>query len=100
MRNHRLSKDLIANAGVHFVAMELCLRGLVAVPTARNTRGIDILVYNPKSGATGALQVKASQDHRSFWPTPAPERCLNGNENAWAFVRTNKKPNNLKPFWR
>ncbi len=42
--NKKLRNDLIGVAGVHFVVSELTLRGLIALPTIRNTAGIDIHV--------------------------------------------------------
>jgi hypothetical protein len=41
-------KALIGAAGVHFVCGELSRRGFIALPTIRNTRGIDILAITPK----------------------------------------------------
>lgn len=41
--NKKVTKTLLGIAGVHFVVSELSLRGLVALPTIRNTAGIDIL---------------------------------------------------------
>jgi hypothetical protein len=35
---------LIGAAGVHFVVSELSLRGLIALPTIRNTAGVDVVV--------------------------------------------------------
>ena len=45
--NNKPTKTLVGAAGVHFVVSELSLRGLVALPTIRNTAGIDILVSEP-----------------------------------------------------
>jgi hypothetical protein len=39
---------LIGAAGVHFVVSELSLRGLIALPTIRNTAGVDVLVTDKK----------------------------------------------------
>ena len=37
---------LIGAAGVHFVVSELSLRGLIALPTIRNTANVDVIVTN------------------------------------------------------
>lgn len=37
----KIPNDLIGVAGVHFVAYRLSLRGLIVLPTIRNTAGID-----------------------------------------------------------
>ncbi len=36
------------------------MRGMVALPTTRNTKGVDIVVLNPNSGMTSTVQVKTS----------------------------------------
>ncbi len=41
----KLPNYLIGVAGVHFVVSELALRCLIALPTIRNTAGIDIIVF-------------------------------------------------------
>jgi len=38
--------SLIGAAGVHFVVSELSLRGLIALPTIRNTAGVDVVIAN------------------------------------------------------
>lgn len=83
----RLSNDLIGVAGVHFVVFRFSLRGLIVLPTIRNTAGIDLLVNDPRTGGQGALQVKASMKWVSFWPMSRPEKCLRGAQNAYVFLR-------------
>ena len=74
--NPTIDKALIGAAGVHFVASELSLRGLIALPTIRNTAGIDIVVVNKDGTWQANLQVKTSRSKVSFWP-------IGGNYNAW-----------------
>jgi hypothetical protein len=57
MRN---SKSLIGIAGAHFVAAELCQRGIIATVTSRNTEGIDILASNQQGSKSVSIQVKTS----------------------------------------
>jgi hypothetical protein len=83
----RLSNELIGVAGVHFVAFKLSLRGLIVLPTIRNTAGIDLLVNDPRTGGQGALQVKASMKWVDFWPTSKPEKCLRGAQDGYVFLR-------------
>lgn len=40
----KIQPATIGNAGVYYVCFELSLRGLIAMPTVRNTAGIDVLV--------------------------------------------------------
>jgi hypothetical protein len=72
---------------MHFVASELSLRGLIALPTIRNTAGIDIVVVN-KSGTWQAnLQVKTSRSKVSFWPVGTHYEKWRGQNNFYVFVR-------------
>jgi len=81
------TKTLIGVAGVHFVVSELSLRGLIALPTIRNTAGIDILVSEPDGSGQANLQVKTRSSEESYWPTSRPERCLKGTRSFYVFVR-------------
>ena len=85
--NKKPTKTLIGAAGVHFVVSELSLRGLVALPTIRNTAGIDILVSEPDGSGQASLQVKTASMKRDYWPTSGPERCLKGSRSFYVFVR-------------
>jgi len=83
----KLPIALVGVAGVHFVVSQLTLRGLIALPTTRNTAGIDVLVSEPDGRSQAVLQVKASQRKVDFWPTPPPEKCLKGPRSFFVFVR-------------
>jgi len=83
----KIPNDLIGVAGVHFIVSKLTLRGLIALPTIRNTAGIDILVSGPDGSAQANLQVKTSLKKVNFWPTSAPERCLNSPNSYCVFLR-------------
>ena len=86
----RIHKDLIGTAGVHHVASELSLRGLVALPTIRNTAAADILVWSPATGKHAVLQVKTSQKMVKFWPVSGPNICLRGMRAYYIFLRLNE----------
>ena len=68
-----ITKDtaLIGAAGVHFVASELSLRGLIALPTIRNTAGMNIVVMRPGGDWHASIQVKTSRSKVGFWPIGA-----------------------------
>jgi hypothetical protein len=83
----RIANDLIGVAGVHWVAFKLSLRGLIVLPTIRNTAGIDLLVNDPRTGAQAALQVKTSMKRVAFWPTSTYEKCLKGPGSYHVFLR-------------
>jgi hypothetical protein len=96
--NRKLPNDLIGVAGVHFVASELTLRGLIALPTIRNTAGIDILVSEPDGSGQASLQVKTSLKKVDFWPTSRPERCLRGQCSFYVFLRFLLERNRFEAF--
>lgn len=82
-----IKNDLIGIAGVHFVAYRLSLRGLVAMPTIRNTGGIDLLVFDPLSTKESAIQVKTSQKKVSFWPTSTYSKAFKSPKGVYVFLR-------------
>jgi hypothetical protein len=91
-------KSLIGAAGVHFVASQLSLRGLIALPTIRNTAGVDIVVVNKAGTWQANLQVKTSRSRVGFWPigTRYAEWC--GDNNFYVFVRYDPKTASLEAF--
>jgi len=92
------NKSLIGVAGVHFVVSELSLRGLIALPTIRNTAGVDVVVTN-KSGTWHAnLQVKCSRSTVSFWPIGGKYNDWVGPNNYYVFVRYNPHTSTLEAF--
>lgn len=93
-----LSRDLIGIAGVHFVVSELSLRGLIALPTIRNTSATDILVSEPDGNKVASIQVKTSLKKVTFWPTSHPQKCLSGSNNWYVFLRFLKKENRFEAF--
>ena len=90
--------SLIGAAGVHFVVSELSLRGLIALPTIRNTAGVDVVVTN-KSGTWQAnLQVKSSRSRVSFWPVGKKYNDWVGGNNYYVFVRYDPNTSTLEAF--
>ena len=53
---------LIGAAGVHFIVSVLSLRGLIALPTIRNTAGVDVVLTDKKGTWQANLQVKTSKE--------------------------------------
>lgn len=94
----KLPNYLIGIAGVHFVASELTLRGLIALPTIRNTAGIDILVGEPDGSGQASLQVKTSSKKVNFWPTSRPEKCLKGQHSFYVFLRFLQEESRFEMF--
>ena len=102
--NGKVSNTLIGIAGVHYVVSELSRRGLIAMPTIRNTAGIDILVAEPDGSVQAVLQVKTAgkkkiqQERRQWWPMPKPDKCLKGPNAFYVFVRYDKDKEKFEAF--
>jgi hypothetical protein len=90
--------SLVGAAGVHAVVTQLSLRGLIALPTIRNTAGVDVIVSN-KSGTWHAnLQVKTSRSRVSFWPIGAKYAEWISTNNYYIFLRFNQKIGQFEIF--
>lgn len=83
----QVSRSLTGIAGVHFVVSELSRRGLIALPTTRNTAGIDVVVTNYQGSWHANIQVKTSKNKASFWLVGKNYRRHQGKRNYFAFVR-------------
>ena len=82
-----ISNALIGIVGVHWVVSKLSMRGMVAMPTMRNTGGIDILVSSKDGKKMASLQVKASAKKVKFWPTPKHDKVIDGKGCYYVFLR-------------
>ena len=94
----RVDSALIGAAGVHFVASELSLRGLIALPTTRNTAGVDVVVASPDGSWHANLQVKTSKDKVPFWPVSARYQDWQGERHYYIFVRYLKSESRFEAF--
>ncbi len=90
--------SLIGAAGVHYVVSELSLRGLIALPTIRNTAGVDVVVTNKVGTWQANLQVKSSRSRVGFWPIGKKYDVWIGPNNYYAFVRYDPKLKSLEAF--
>jgi hypothetical protein len=90
--------SLIGAAGVHFVVSELSLRGLIALPTIRNTAGLDVVVTNKAGTWQANLQVKSSRSRVGFWPVGKRFGDWVGVNNYYVFVRYDSTPKALEAF--
>jgi len=103
MSSQRLN-TLMGIAGVHYVVSELSRRGFIAMPTIRNTAGIDVLVAEPDGSGQAVLQVKTAgavrigEEGRQWWPTTKPEKCLLGPNAFYVFVRWRKDLDKFEAF--
>lgn len=61
-------KALTGAAGVFHVASVFSLRGMIALPTIRNTAGYDIIVTSRDGSKHANVQVKTASGRPDFWP--------------------------------
>jgi hypothetical protein len=94
----RVDNALIGAAGVHFVVSELSLRGLIALPTIRNTAGVDVVVVSADGSWHANLQVKTSRNKVGFWPVGRRYEQVCGKNNFYVFVRYIKKEARFEAF--
>jgi hypothetical protein len=93
----KLAASLSGASGVYWVCMQLSLRGLLAMPTIRNTAGIDVLV-STASGVSADLQVKTAQRTVGFWPTQAPDQIVVSPHVFFVFVRWRDEQRSFEGF--
>jgi hypothetical protein len=55
----KISNQLVGNMGLYYICYELSKRGWNALPTSRNARGIDIVIYSQDAVRKYTIQVKA-----------------------------------------
>jgi len=55
----QLSKQLVANIGLFYSCYELSKMGWNCLPTSRNAKGVDIVIYSQNSRLKYAIQVKS-----------------------------------------
>jgi hypothetical protein len=83
-------KALIGAAGVFHVTAELSLRGMIALPTIRNTAGYDIIVTNYDGSKHANIQVKTSGGRPGFWPICGKiDNVKDGPSDYYVLVRRN-----------
>jgi hypothetical protein len=87
MNKNAVPNALVGIAGVHYVAAELSRRGLVALPTIRNTAAYDIIVATPDGKRHANIQVKTSQKRVNFWPMPPSEKVCSKPNDYYVLVR-------------
>jgi len=55
---NKLPNTVIGNIGLYYICYELSKRGWNVLPTSRNTRGVDLVIYNQKGDKKYTIQVK------------------------------------------
>ena len=59
MASEPLDNQTVGNVGLYFVCYQLSRRGWNVMPTARNARGVDVLLYSHDASRKLTVQVKA-----------------------------------------
>ncbi len=54
-----ITSQVIGNVGLYYVCYRLSCQGWNVMPTARNARGVDVLIYNHDASRKLSIQVKA-----------------------------------------
>lgn len=98
LANGTVSRALIGIAGVHFVAAELSRRGLIALPTIRNTAACDIIVVTPDGKRRANIQVKTSQKRVGFWPMPPSDDIRDNSNDYYVLLRWLPKEDKFEGF--
>jgi hypothetical protein len=95
----RSDNAVIGAAGVYYVAMELSRRGMIALPTIRNTAGFDIIVTSRDGARHANLQVKTSGQRPKFWPICASmDKARTGENDFYVLVRRTKDNDSYEAF--
>ena len=55
----KLNKQLVGNAGLFYVCYELSKRGWNCLPTTRNAKGVDIVIFSLNSDKRYTIQVNS-----------------------------------------
>jgi hypothetical protein len=92
------STALIGISGVHYVAAELSRRGMIALPTIRNTAAYDLVVVTPDGTKHANIQVKTSFRRVSNFPMPPVEKIRTGRHDFYVLVRWIEKNHRFEAF--
>lgn len=90
MKKERRSSILTGIAGVHHVVEVLSRRGVVALPTIRNTAAYDIIAVSEDGARHANIQVKTTRG-RKFWLMPRPEKIRTGPKDFYVLLRLVEK---------
>lgn len=93
-----VERQLIGAAGVYHVASELSRRGMIALPTIRNTKGYDVIVADPDGKRYANIDVKTSQRCVTYWPMPSSKSVHSGDNDYYVLLRWNKKEKKFEGF--
>lgn len=81
-----LNSSLTGIAGVHFVAAELAVKGIISAVTSRNAQGIDIIASRPDGSKSISIQVKTSKKCEMHWMLNKKAEDLTARNFFYVFV--------------
>jgi len=58
-KESKTSNQIVANTGLYYICYRLSKLGWNVMPTSRNAKGVDIVVYNQDASIKRTIQVKA-----------------------------------------
>ncbi len=93
-----MNTNLIGIAGVHHVVSELSRRGVVALPTVKNTAAYDIVAINEEGTWHANIQVKTSYKRVTAFHMPKPEKIRTGKHDYYILLRWLEKEQRYEGF--
>lgn len=58
-KENKVSNQVVGNIGLYYTCYELLKRGWNVLPTSRNARGIDVVIYSQDAKRTHTIQIKS-----------------------------------------
>jgi hypothetical protein len=89
---------LVGSAGVHHVVSELSRRGIIALPTTRNTPAYDVLASSLDGRRHANIQVKTSLKRVNFFPMPPSASVRCGDQDYYVFLRWLRSESRFEGF--
>jgi hypothetical protein len=94
----KIPNTLIGASGVHYVVSELSRRGMIALPTIRNTAAFDVIVTSCDGKRHANIQVKTSLKKVQFWRMPDSKRVCCGPKDYYVLLRWEHKLDRFEGF--
>src|ERR1043166_7073935 len=85
MKPASCNTQVVGNIGLYYVCYRLSCQGWNVMPTSRNARGVDIVIYSQDGRGKLAIQVKALSAERAV-PWGGSVDCFFGD---WVIICTN-----------
>lgn len=85
----RANKQVVGNIGLYYLSYELSKRGWNVIPTSRNAKGVDLIIYNQDATKKYTLQIKALSKRN---PVPLGKDTNNLMGDFFAIFRNPESP--------